>query len=139
ADGYGSHRNLDRVREAWAISGRRLIAGMSRLGDWEKRCVEVLEDARARGVVLVVGDLHHFGRIGRSRESERSLADFFRGPLSRREIVIAGACTPEELRQLEQDAPSVASLLTALHVPPTTPAETLRLMVREVRALEPRH
>jgi ATP-dependent Clp protease ATP-binding subunit ClpA/ATP-dependent Clp protease ATP-binding subunit ClpC len=139
ADGYATHRNPDRVRQAWQLSGRRLIAGMSHLGDWEKRCVEVLEDARARPVILVIDDLHHFGRIGRSRESERSLADFFRGPLARRELVIVGECTPEQLRALEEDAPSFASLFVPLHLRPASSAETMRLMVREMRELEPLH
>ena len=138
ADGYSTHRNLDRVREAWHVSGRRLIAGMSRLGEWEKRCVELLEDAQRRDVILVVDDLQHFGRIGQSRDSDRSLADFFRGPLARREITIVGECTPEALRRLEQDAPSFAGLFTPLFLPEATPAEAFRLMVREVRALEQR-
>ncbi|WP_437288533.1 AAA family ATPase [Sorangium sp. So ce406] len=139
ADGYAAHRNLDRARDVVAVSGRRIIAGMSHLGDWEKRCVELVEDARSRGAILVVDDLHHFGRIGRSRESERSLADFFRGPLSRREIVMVGECSPEAFRLLEQEAPSFAALFTPLFLPEATPSETFRLMVREVRALEQRH
>ncbi|WP_437992229.1 AAA family ATPase [Sorangium sp. So ce145] len=139
ADGYGAHKNLDRVRDVVAVSGRRLIAGMSHLGDWEKRCVELVEDARSRGAILVIDDLHHFGRIGRSRESERSLADFFRGPLSRREIVMVGECSPEAFRLLEQESPSFAALFTPLFLPEATPSETFRLMVREVRALEQRH
>ncbi|WP_437571184.1 AAA family ATPase [Sorangium sp. So ce542] len=139
ADGYGAHKNLDRARDVVAVSGRRLIAGMSHLGDWEKRCVELVEDARSRGAILVVDDIHHFGRIGRSRQSERSLADFFRGPLSRRELVMVGECSPEALRLLEQDAPSFAALFTPLFLPEATPSETFRLMVREVRALEQRH
>ncbi|WP_437279300.1 AAA family ATPase [Sorangium sp. So ce375] len=139
ADGYGAHKNLDRVRDVVAVSGRRLIAGMSHLGDWEKRCVELVEDARSRGAILVVDDLQHFGRIGRSRESDRSLADFFRGPLSRREIVMVGECSPEAFRLLEQESPSFASLFTPLFLPEATPSETFRLMVREVRALEQRH
>jgi ATP-dependent Clp protease ATP-binding subunit ClpC len=138
-DGYPAHRNLDRVRLAFRLSGRRLIAGMSHLGDWEQRCAEVLEDARARQVILVVDDLAHFGSIGRSRESERSLADFFRGPLARREIVMVGECTEAELRRLTQDAPAFASLFAPLHLAPTTPAETLRLLVREMREQELRH
>ncbi|XXX77782.1 AAA family ATPase [Sorangium sp. So ce134] len=139
ADGYGAHKNLDRARDVVAVSGRRLIAGMSHLGDWEKRCVDLVEDARGRGAILVVDDIHHFGRIGRSRQSERSLADFFRGPLSRREIVMVGECSPEAFRLLEQDAPSFAALFTPLFLPEATPSETFRLMVREVRALEQRH
>ncbi|WP_437317745.1 AAA family ATPase [Sorangium sp. So ce385] len=139
ADGYGAHKNLDRARDVVAVSGRRLIAGMSHLGDWEKRGVELVEDARSRGAILVVDDIHHFGRTGRSRQSERSLADFFRGPLSRREIVMVGECSPEAFRLLEQDAPSFAALFTPLFLPEATPSETFRLMVREVRALEQRH
>ncbi|WP_437610389.1 AAA family ATPase [Sorangium sp. So ce834] len=139
ADGYGAHKNLDRARDVVAVSGRRLIAGMSHLGDWEKRGVELVEDARSRGAILVVDDIHHFGRIGRSRQSERSLADFFRGPLSRREIVMVGECSPEAFRLLEQDAPAFAALFTPLFLPEATPSETFRLMVREVRALEQRH
>ena len=138
ADGYGTHRNLDRVRDVWQVSGRRLIAGMSRIGDWEKRCVELLEDAQRRDVILVVDDLQHFGRIGQSREVDRSLADFFRGPLARREITIVGECTPEARCRLEQDAPSFAGLFTTLFLPEATPAEAFRLMVREMRALEQR-
>ncbi|WP_437876921.1 AAA family ATPase [Sorangium sp. So ce513] len=139
ADGYPAHRNLDRVRDVVAVSGRRIIAGMSHLGDWEKRCVDLVEDVRGRGAILVVDDLHHFGRIGRSRESDRSLADFFRGPLSRREIVMVGECSPEAFRLLEQESPAFAALFTPLFLPEATPSETFRLMVREVRALEQRH
>ncbi len=112
---------------------------MSHLGDWERRCLEVVEDARARSVILVVDDLAHFGSIGRSRESDRSLADFFGGPIARREVVMVGECTEEELRRLTQDAPAFASLFAPLHLAPTTQAETLRLLIREMRALERRH
>jgi ATP-dependent Clp protease ATP-binding subunit ClpA/ATP-dependent Clp protease ATP-binding subunit ClpC len=138
-DGYPAHRNLDRVRPAFRLSGRRIIAGMSRLGEWEQRAVDVIEEARARGVILVVDDLAHFGSIGRSRESDRSLADVFRGPLSRREIVVVGECTEEELRRLTEEAPAFASLFAPLHVAPATSEETLRLLVREMRGLERRH
>jgi ATP-dependent Clp protease ATP-binding subunit ClpA/ATP-dependent Clp protease ATP-binding subunit ClpC len=137
-DGYPGHKNLDRVWPVFRLSGRRIIAGMSRLGEWEQRCVEILEDCRARDVILVIEDLDRFGSIGRSRESDRSLADFFRGPLARREIVMIGECTEEAWRRLEQDAPTFASLFSPIHVAPTTAAETLRLLVREMRDLEGR-
>lgn len=136
SDGYAAHRNVERVRRVFQVSGRRLIAGMSRFGDWEKRVVALIEEAHFHRVVLVVDDVHHFGRIGRSRESDRALADLFRGPLSRRELTLVGECTPSQLRALEEDAPSFASLFTPIHVAEATPAETLRLMVRAMRGIE---
>jgi ATP-dependent Clp protease ATP-binding subunit ClpA/ATP-dependent Clp protease ATP-binding subunit ClpC len=138
-DGYPAHRNLDRIRDVYRVRGRQIIAGMSRLGEWEKRAVELIEDARSRGALLVVDDLHHFGRIGQSRESERSLADLFRGPIARRELVLLAECTAEAFSLLEQEAPSFAALFTPVFLPEATPSETFRLMVRELRALEQRH
>jgi len=138
-DDYASHRNADRVRAVWRLSGKRIIAGMSYLGDWQKRCFEVIEDVRARRCILYVEDLHLFGRIGQSRESEMNLAEFFRGPVARREVTMVGECTPEQLRQLEEDAPAFATLFTRVHLPPTDAAETFRMLVQEVRRLEPQY
>jgi ATP-dependent Clp protease ATP-binding subunit ClpA/ATP-dependent Clp protease ATP-binding subunit ClpC len=142
ADGYFLHRNLDRCREVWLVSGKRLIAGMSHVGEWEQRCLDLIDDARgANGgrVVLVVEDLHHFGRIGRSRQSDRCLADLFRGPIARREIVVVGECSLAGMRLLEEEAPQLASLLSPIPVVEATRSETLRLLLHESRALDLKH
>ncbi|MBI5513316.1 MAG: ATP-dependent Clp protease ATP-binding subunit [Deltaproteobacteria bacterium] len=138
-DEYPQHRNIDRVHHVWRIAGKRIIAGMSYLGDWEKRCLDLLEDAREARAILAVEDLHLWGRIGQSRDSERNLAEFFAPALARGEVVLVGECTPEQLRQLEEEAPSFAGLFTRVSVPATDAAETFRMMVQEVRALEPLH
>jgi ATP-dependent Clp protease ATP-binding subunit ClpC len=139
AEGFRSHRNLDKVTEIWAVAGKRIIAGMSYVGDWEQRCLKLLEDARGGRRILFVEDLHAFGRIGRSRDSDANLALFFQGPLSRGELTMVGTMTPEQLQRLETDAPSFAALFTQLHVRPTSTDETLRMLLHEARELEPKH
>ncbi len=136
ADDYPSHHNPDRLVHAWALSGRRLIAGMSHLGEWEQRVMELLAEVRARRVILVIDDLAHFGRLGRSRDSDRSLSDLLLGPLGRGELVVAGECTAEQLRALEDDAPMFAALFTRVQVPEATRAETFRMLLHEARRLE---
>lgn len=136
ADGYATHRNLDRVHQVFRISGRRIIAGMSYLGQWEQRCVDVVEAARKHEAVLWIEDLPAWGRIGESTESDRSLATFFRGPAARGEITLVAECTQAQLRQLEDDAPGFAAAFTTLFVEPTDLAETMRMLVYEARALE---
>jgi ATP-dependent Clp protease ATP-binding subunit ClpC len=136
---YASHRNLDRVHHVWQTSGRQLVAGMTHLGEWEQRCVDLLEDVRPRKVVLLVTDLHLWGRLGRTRDSERCLADVFRGPLLRGEVVLMGECTPTQLRRLEEDAPSFAPLFTRLRVHPASDDESFRILVHEARILEADH
>jgi ATP-dependent Clp protease ATP-binding subunit ClpC len=138
-DGYASHRNADRVRRVWQVSGKRIIAGMSYLGDWQQRCLDVCAEARALKAVLWVTDLPHWGRIGRSRDSEMNLAEFFQGPLARRELSMFAECSPEQLRQLEEEAPAFASLFTRVRVPPAGAAETMRLLIHEARRLEAEH
>ena len=47
-------------------------------------------------MLLWVDDLHEWNRIGKSTSSERTLIDFFRGPVSRRELIMIAECTPEQ-------------------------------------------
>jgi ATP-dependent Clp protease ATP-binding subunit ClpA/ATP-dependent Clp protease ATP-binding subunit ClpC len=135
-DGYTSHRNLDKVTHVWRLHGKQLIAGMSRVGQWEQRCVELLDDVRGRQIILLVPDLHLFGRIGRARDSDRALSDFFRGPAHRGEMVIIGECTAEQLRRLEEDDAAFASSFVRLHVSPAGRPETFRMMLARARSIE---
>jgi ATP-dependent Clp protease ATP-binding subunit ClpC len=137
-DGYPLHRNLDRCHHVFRLSGKRVIAGMSRLGEWEERCFALLDDARARRGILWIEDLHLFGRLGQSRQSERSFADFFRGPVRRGDLAIVAELTPEQRARLERDAPGLAEALSLVAVPAASPAETALLMLHEIRALEVR-
>jgi ATP-dependent Clp protease ATP-binding subunit ClpC len=136
ADGWPTHQNLDRVHHVWQISGRRIIAGMSYLGQWEQRCVELLEETFAKRIVLWADDLHAWGRIGESRQSDRSLSAFFRGPIARGELTMIAECTPEQYQQLQADASAFANLFTTIHVEPTDVGTTMRMLVHEARKLE---
>ena len=141
AEDYEAHGNLDRVTAVWQIAGKRIIAGMSHLGEWEQRCIELLEDCQKTGrrVILLVEDIQYFGRIGRSTESDRNLAEFFRGPIARGQVVMVGECTAEQLRRLEEDSPAFAALFARVHVTATDTAETFRMMVHATRLLEIEH
>jgi ATP-dependent Clp protease ATP-binding subunit ClpA/ATP-dependent Clp protease ATP-binding subunit ClpC len=135
-EGYRAHRNLDRVTAFYRIAGRHVIAGMSRVGDWEQRCVDLAGDVRDRRVVLLVTDLHHFARIGRARDCDRALSDFFRGPVARGEIVMVGECTPEQLRRLEDEDPAFAAGFVRVHVAPASRGDTFRMMLARARQVE---
>jgi ATP-dependent Clp protease ATP-binding subunit ClpC len=137
-DGYALHKNLDRVFHVWRLTGKRLIAGMSRLGEWEERCLDVLAEARRRRAILWVEDLHLWGRLGQSRQSERSFADFFRGPVRRGDLAIVAELTPEQFAKLERDAPALAEALAPVAVPAASAGETATLLLHELRAIERR-
>lgn len=135
-DQFEVHRDLDKVHNVWTVSGKRIIAGMSMLGDWEQRCIDLLAESKRRRAILAIEDIHLFGRLGQTRDSDRNLAEFFRGPLARGELLMVGECTSAKLQRLEDDAPSFASLFSRVHVHPTEPAETLQMMMHLARELE---
>ncbi len=137
-DGYPIHKNLDRCHHVWRLTGKRLIAGMSYLGQWEERCLSVLDDARKHRGILWIEDLHLFGRLGQSRQSERSFADFFRGPVRRGDLAMIAELTQEQFARLERDAPGLAEALALVVVPPASAGETAQLLLHEIRALETR-
>ncbi|MEM9459285.1 MAG: AAA family ATPase [Myxococcota bacterium] len=139
ADDYPSHRNYDRLHPVYRLSGRRIIAGMSYLGQWEQRCVDVVQAARTVGAALWVEDLHAWGRLGETVQSDRSLATFFQGPVARGELALVGECTGAQYQQLQDDAPSFVSAFTTLFVEPTDEAETMRMLAHEARSLELQH
>ncbi|MBE7447817.1 MAG: ATP-dependent Clp protease ATP-binding subunit [Kofleriaceae bacterium] len=138
-DGWHLHRDAERIHKVWRLSGKRLVAGMQYLGDWEERLLSVVEEAREHRGILWFDDLHLFGRLGVTRQSERSFADFFRAPLARGEVVIVGTTTREQLARLEDDAPAFAGLFTRVAVEPTGAAETAALVLAEARRLEAEH
>src|SRR5262249_37204846 len=100
---------------------------------------DLVEDAKRKRIILWVEDIHSFGRTGQTRHSDRNLADFFRGPLTRGELAIIAECTPEQLQRLEDDAPSFAAQFVRIHIQPTTAGETLRMIMHEARQLEQKH
>ena len=133
ADDYPTHRNLDLVHHVWQLSAKRLIAGMSYLGEWEQRVIDVLESARGQKVVLCFDDIHTFGRVGRTRGSDRCFADLFRGPVSRGEVIVIGEMTEAQFSSLERDVPAFAGAFATLAVPPTDRAETIRVILHAIR------
>jgi ATP-dependent Clp protease ATP-binding subunit ClpC len=135
-DGFPIHKNLDRVHHVWRLSGKRVIAGMSYLGQWEERCLSILEEARKHKGILWIEDLHLFGRLGQSRQSERSFADFFRGPVRRGDLAMLAEMTHEQFARLERDAPGLAEALASVVVPAASPQDTAVLLLSELRELE---
>lgn len=136
AEDFPTHRNYDKVTRVVEIAGKRLIAGMSYVGEWEQRLTDLLDEVRGRRIVLYVPDLYAFGRLGQARDSARCFADVMRGPVARGEVVLLGECTEAQLTRLEQDAPAFAALFSRVHVEETTPAETFQLLLQAARELE---
>jgi len=136
AEGYAEHRNADLVTHVHRVMGKRLLAGMSFVGDWEQRVIDLIDEVAGKPIVLHVPDLFRFGRLGRARDSDRCLADLFRPAVARGDVSLVGEGTSEQLAQLEDDAPSFASLFVRLPIAEASETETFRILLAEAREAE---
>ncbi|MCB9661213.1 MAG: ATP-dependent Clp protease ATP-binding subunit [Sandaracinaceae bacterium] len=136
AEDYPAHGNLDQVTHVVSLSGKRIIAGMSRVGEWEERVVTLLRDARRSRVIVWLEDLHTMGKLGQSRDSTRAVADLLRGPIARGELCVMGEATPAQWDKLREDAPAFADLFAEVRVPASSPRETLGMMLERAREIE---
>jgi ATP-dependent Clp protease ATP-binding subunit ClpC len=162
--GFLEHGRADAGFQVFRLSGRRLISGMSYAGQWEQRCLDLLEECRQRRlagrraagpesgarqagatagrrqdrppVVLWVDDLAAWGEIGRSRDSRRCLADVFLTPLRRGEVMIVGEATAEGFSLLEEDAPAFAALFKRIELERPAAGQVLSILLERVRRLE---
>ncbi len=103
------------VPRIWASSADRIVAGMSWLGMWEQRCLDLVEELSGEG------DLLYFERLGpilAAQTGRSSIADLLLPAVLSGEISLLSECTPAEHERLVQRAPT---LLAAFHVVPIEP------------------
>jgi ATP-dependent Clp protease ATP-binding subunit ClpC len=108
----GSDSHVPRI---WASSADRIVAGMSWLGMWEQRCLDLVEELSGEG------DLLYFERLApilAAQTGRSSIADLLLPAVLSGEISILSECTPHEHERLVQRAPT---LLAAFHIVPIEP------------------
>jgi len=129
-DGWAAHQNIDRVSHVWQISGRRIIAGMSYLGQWEQRCLDMIHELADEGDYLYVGQLPPLIDAGTGRSS---IADFFLPPIEAGEISLIAECHPHEYQLLETRAPRLLAAFTTIKID-ETPSVAMPGLLRAYQA-----
>ena len=115
ATSLGTHR-------FWSSSRARLIAGMKYLGQWEERCLRVIEElARIDGVIVFEDLLELLTGSG----ATNSVAAFFLPFLERAEMRIVSETTPEGLDACRRLLPGFVDAFRVVRVPNFTEPEAL--------------
>ena len=122
----------------WLLSPQRLIAGMSFVGQWEKRLLAILRTAKKRGHILYFDDVLGLYLAGVSACSSLSVAHVLKPYIERREVRLVAEITPEALRVFRERDCGFADLFHILPVHEPTDEEVLRILITTVRQLEGR-
>ncbi|MFN8611947.1 MAG: AAA family ATPase [Vulcanimicrobiota bacterium] len=120
----------------YQLSPGRLISGMSYVGQWENRFLNILKHCRKRDHVLVFDDLLGLLTAGVSRDSALNAAQLLKSFLDRNEIRVIGEMTPEAYQILRQRDRSLADHFQVLFVNPPEPALNRNIALTAARATE---
>lgn len=117
------------IPRLWATDADRIVAGMSYLGQWEKRCLKIIEELRHEGHWLYVGRLEDFIA---PRTGGTSIAEMFAASIQDGSISVLTECTPEALERCRRQAPSLSARLRPVRVPATQASRVPELVERYV-------
>ncbi len=85
------------VPQIWSTSAERIVAGMMYLGEWEQRCLDLLEELSCEGDLLYVGSL---SGIVHPRTSRTSIADMLLPAVRDGELSLICECDEATLEAL---------------------------------------
>jgi ATP-dependent Clp protease ATP-binding subunit ClpC len=107
------------VPRIWASSADRIVAGMSYLGMWEQRCLDLVEELSGEG------DLLYFERLApilAAQTGRSSIADLLLPAVLSGEISLLSECTPTEHERLVQRAPTLLAAFHVVKIDPPSPS-----------------
>lgn len=123
-------------REFHILNPRLVIAGMSYVGQWQKRFIAILNTIVKRDHVLCITDLLDLFAVGQSRSSNVSMVSVLKPYLQRERIRFIAEASPEELRILKEKDRAFADLCQQIQLQPTDSEATLSISIRAIRSME---
>lgn len=99
----------------WSTSADRIFAGMKYLGEWEQRCLDLIEELSGEGDLLFVDKLAPLC----SARTGTSIADLFAPAIASGELTIIAECSGEEHERLASQHPTFVGRFVILRIEPT--------------------
>lgn len=130
--------------KAWHLDPLRVISGMSVVGQWERRfeaivnhlCHRLQSYGRPGSDLLFCDNLVALLRIGKTAQSQLTLADVLKPYLERRAFTLIGEATPEAWAKVQQHHRRFADLFQVLRLEPADLDQTLGMLARQREELE---
>lgn len=124
-------------RDVWQTSGDRVIAGMSIVGQWEKRTEAMCRELADRRDVLFVEDLLSLVRAGRTFSGDSNVARFIEPYLEQDRFAVITEATDETWAIARSLAPGFVDKFRRIQVPELNDRDTLGVVSELIREIEP--
>ena len=116
-------------RDVWQSSGDRIIAGMSVIGQWEKRTEGMCRELDERGDFLFLENLIGVIRAGRTNHGESNVARFIEPYLEQNKFAIITEATEETYALARARAPGFVDKFRRVQVPELDRRDTLLSLI----------
>jgi ATP-dependent Clp protease ATP-binding subunit ClpC len=118
----------------WRTSADRILAGMIYLGQWEKRCLDLVHELSHEGDYLY---LERLTPILRPQVDGTSIGDILLPALQAGEISVIAECTDAELVHARHLSPSFVGQLKVVRIRAVTAAEAAPLLAQYLEKRAP--
>jgi ATP-dependent Clp protease ATP-binding subunit ClpC len=122
APGRGMERKL------WSTSADRLVSGLPYLGQWQERCLELVNELSYEGDLL---HLDHLAAVVQPIHGEASIADFLAEPIQEAALTVIIEATAQELDLARRLNPSFISRLRIVRIQEPDTAEIVELLTTQ--------
>ena len=123
----------ERVR-IWSTTADRIVAGMRFLGQWEQRCLDLIEELSGEGDLLFVDKL---APLCSSQTGHSAIIDMFVPALRAGEVGLIAECSDREYQRLRSERPALIGLFRVVQVAPP-PASVMPAQLAEYqRRIDP--
>lgn len=135
-------KDRQQLFQGWVVDPNRVIAGMSYVGQWEKRMEAIIDHLRRRKGPGKPPDKLIFDNplpllsIGTSASSKLVLGDLLKVYLEKRQLQVVLIATPEQWQAMQEKDRRFSNLFQVLRVPEATEEEAFRMMIAYQRRLE---
>ncbi|HMO14270.1 MAG TPA: AAA family ATPase [Pirellulaceae bacterium] len=120
--------------DCWLTNASRLISGMQYLGQWEKRCEDIVTElAETRGILCIENLLD---LIMTDREPSSSIAAFFRNFLLSNELRMVAEASPRELETIRRLLPGFDSLFELVDVRQMNESDSIEVLASIAKVFE---
>ncbi len=136
---WGMSKAYQERRDVWQTSGDRIIAGMSIIGQWEKRTEAICDELAERADYLFAEDLLGLVRAGRTYQGESSVARFIEPYLEQERFGIVTEATRETFALARSSSPGFVDKFRRIQVPELSYQESLSVVSELIRHLEGLH
>lgn len=142
------NRPAHRMVKLWLVDPLRVISGMSVVGQWERRWEVILEHLQSRlqktvaidrPDILYIDNPVALFHVGKSAQTNLTLAHLLRPYLESRRLSCLLEATPQQWQRIQELDRSIADLFQVIRMPQLNQTEQREVLIRERARLEMEH